>query len=108
MCANCWEELGSSQIDSAAVRAAATAIRAVYDHSCVGGHLHIALDDWNLDDGNLESCGQWLDEDPDADIKQADAERHCLRLLKAMPEDERESALALHYGFWTPAGAPTP
>jgi hypothetical protein len=105
------------------VRAAAAAIAEVYEHSCVGGNLHIVLDDWNLEDGNLEFCdgcitgaGQ-MPLEPDAHEahqrynrekrdnpdppEQLAAERRCHDLLKVLTEEERASALALNDGFWT-------
>lgn len=129
MCYGCWEEAGKPTIDTPAVRAAAAAIAEVYEHSCVGGNLHVVLDDWNLEDGNLEFCdgciqgaGQ-MPLEPDAhemhhqynERKAADpdppdqlaAERRCHDLLKPLTEDERASALALHEGFWKVEEAPS-
>lgn len=122
MCYGCWEEAGKPQIDNARVRAAVPLIQAVYEHCPVGGNLHIVLDDWNLEDGNLEFCSQTIDgagvmplgENP-ADFhvryndekranpdppEQLAAERACCDAFMAMTEDERSSALALCDGFW--------
>lgn len=123
MCYGCWEEVGKPTIDTTAVRAAAEAVAAVYEYSCVGGNLHIVLDDWNLDDGNLEFCRQCiegagvmpldgstfpahlryndkkrLNADPP---EQLAAEQRCYELFRALTEEERASALALSDGFWT-------
>jgi hypothetical protein len=101
MCIGCWNEFGRPEIDSAAVREAAAAIAEVYEYSCVGGNLHITLDDWNLGDGNLDSCAQSIRENVhEAGPEQLEAESRCLALLRALTEDERASALALHEGFW--------
>jgi hypothetical protein len=101
MCIQCWNECGRPEIDSAAVREAAAAVAEVYRHSCVGGNLHIALDDWNIEDGNLDSCASSIRENVhEGDPEQLEAESRCLALLRALGEDGRASALALHEGFW--------
>lgn len=124
MCSGCWEEAGKPIIDTPAVRMAAAAAAEVYEHSCVGGNLHIVLDDWNVEDGNLEFCSQCIDAagampgvtetspefhqrynakkraNPDPP-EQLAAERACCDLLMALTEDERYSALALFDGLWT-------
>jgi hypothetical protein len=105
MCIQCWNEYGRVRIDSAAVREAAAAVAEVYRHSCVGGNLHIALDDWNLGDGNLDSCAGSIRENVhEAEPEQLDAESRCLALLRSLDEDARASALALHEGFWRATG----
>jgi hypothetical protein len=101
MCRGCWEKYETPQIDNPVVREARRAIDAVYEFSCVGGNLHIAIDDWNLDDGDLDSCAEFIAENEDGDgPEQLAAERYCLGLLREMSEDERASALALQSGFW--------
>jgi hypothetical protein len=128
MCYGCWEDEGKPVIDTPAVRAATASVALVYEHSCVGGNLHIVLDDWNLDDGNLAFCEGCIDgagqmpgidttsdvghqrynekkrAHPDPPAKLA-AERRCLDLFKALSEKERASALALYDGFWSVAPA---
>ena len=121
MCYGCWEEAGKPQIDNEKVRGAVPLIRAVYDHSCVGGNLHVVLDDWNLEDGNLEFCSYCIDHggvmppdqcneahesyqaakraNPDPP-EQLAAERACCDAFMAMTEAERSSALALCDEFW--------
>lgn len=122
MCYGCWEESDKVQIDNEKVRAAVPLIEAVYDLACTGGNLHIVLDDWNVEDGNLDFCDQCikgkgvmpldgstfpahlryneekrLNPDPP---EQLAAERACCDAFMAMTEDERLSALALHSKFW--------
>jgi hypothetical protein len=105
MCHGCWVEYGQPQIDSSAVREAARAIAAVYDFSCVGGDLHIVIDDWNLEDDNLEWCAGEIDKNEfHASTEQLASERLCLDLLRPLSEDERASALALYDRFWKPDG----
>ena len=121
MCYGCWEEAGKPAMDTPAIRAAAAAVAAVYEHSGVGGNLHIALDDWNLEDSNLRFCSQCIDgagqmplrdDAPDFhkrynDEKRANpdppeqlaAERTCCDLFMALTEDERYAALAMAEGW---------
>jgi hypothetical protein len=127
MCYGCWEEAGKPVIDTPAVRAAAAAVEEVYQHNCMGGNLHIVLDDWNIEDGNLEFCNQCINgagvmplegstfpahlryndqkrANPDPP-EQLAAERKCHDLFAALTIDERASALALNDGFWQPTEA---
>lgn len=123
MCYGCWEEAGKPVIDTPAVRAAAQAAAEVYEHACTGGNLHIVLDDWNIEDSNLEFCSQCIDgagvmplggstfaahlryneekqANPDPP-EQLAVERCCCDLFMALTEEERASALALNDGFWS-------
>lgn len=101
MCRNCWEEFDCPKIDTPRVREAAAAIRDVYEHNCVGGHLHIVVDDWNLGDDNLKWCGGAIAKNlHHAGREQLACEARCFALLRALTEDERASALALYDGFW--------
>ena len=126
MCYGCWTEAGKPQIDTPAVRAAAAAVAEVYEHSCVGGNLHIVLDDWNIEDDNLEFCRGCIEgkgampgieegsphwafnerrrANPDPP-EQLAAEQKCYELFKALSLDERSAALALRDGFWEPPAA---
>jgi hypothetical protein len=107
MCIQCWNEFDRVRIDSAAVREAAAAIGEVYEYSCVGGNLHITVEDWNLEDGNLDFCAGSIRENVhEAGPEQLAAESRCLALLRELTEDGRASALALHEGFWTVGGSP--
>ena len=121
MCYGCWEEGGTPQIDNEKVRAAVALVEAVYDHSCVGGNLHIVLDDWNIEDHSLEFCSYCIDHGgvmppdqcnevhesyqaekrahPDPP-EQLAVERVCCDAFMAMTEDERLSALALCHELW--------
>lgn len=124
MCYGCWTEEGMPQIDTPTVRAAALAVAEVYQHSCVGGNLHIVLDDWNLEDDSLEFCAKQIAaggykrsethskvlgvRDDDSPEKLA-AEQRCHDLFAALTMKERASALALNDGFWNLASSsPTP
>ena len=121
MCCGCWNEDGGTIIDNEKVRAVQPLIQAVYDCSCVGGNLHIVLDDTNLEDSNLEFCRYCIDHggvmppekcnevheryqnekraNPDPPDQLA-VERACCDALMAMTYDERVSALGLWDGCW--------
>lgn len=108
MCYGCWESYDSPRIDNPLVREAARAIAEVYEFSCVGGNLHVVVDDWNLDSAKGDGPGELAfcrENDIQENIHEAGpeqlaAERRCLGLLERLTEDERASALALHNGFW--------
>ncbi|SRR5581483_441698 len=123
MCYGCWEDYGKPIIDTEAVSAAAAAVADVYEYACTGGNLHIVLDDWNVEDSDLDFCNQCImgagvmplggstvaahlryneqkRANPDPP-EQLAAERRCHDLFRALTEEERASALALHDGFWT-------
>lgn len=116
MCYGCYEEYGFPKIVTESTLAAAEAAKKVYEFSCVGGNLHIVLDDWNIEDESLEFCrqsiirvragtpGQYDDTEPE----QVDAEDGCLKLLEAMSIQERASALALWNEFLLPDGSTAP
>lgn len=106
MCKACWEGAGAPRIDNPLVRAAARAVAEVYEFSCVGGNLHIYIDDYNLEDPWFEGdeADRLVAEDVhEAGPEQLAAERYCLGLLRALTEEERYSAVALHHGAWSPA-----
>lgn len=106
MCEGCYTESGSPEIVTARTLAAAKAIDDVYEHSPVGGRLHIVVDDWNLEDESIAFCADEIakGERGEADwhgmsAEQLSAERNCATLLAALSLDERASALALHSGY---------
>lgn len=90
MCENCYERNGRPK-PSKAARAVVPLIEAVYDWNCVGGTLHIVLDDWNLEKSHIDWC-----------LKQpeiTDDERKCGEALAALPLKQRAAALAVFDGF---------
>jgi hypothetical protein len=123
MCHACYVEYGSPTLDTTAIRAVAPLADVVYAFSCVGGNLHIVLDDWNLEDENLEFCQQCLDRkglpDPswpgsafdrreETAPDQLAAEQACLDALKALTIEERASAMAYFDGVWGDYARATP
>src|ERR1700753_2043398 len=101
MCMGCWAEYGAPYVLNDRTIACAKAIAAVYGESCAGGNLHCAVDDWNIDDSdiqsNLSQCEAGETYDPSRPWTAA--ETLCIKLMAALPLDERASALAMHDGF---------
>lgn len=100
MCDRCYEELGSPAVVTEATVRLSALIAQVYEHHSAGGNAHIVIDDWNLDDGDIDFCLQRVAENPyDDPQEQLDAERECLQLMRQCTMDERASALAMADGF---------
>ena len=102
MCYGCWEKGGRPELDSPAIRRAVELMGKVYEFSGVGGNLHIVLDDWNIDDDDLDWCEQAVSEGGrygNHDPEQLAAERECLNALRALTMEERHSAMAREWGF---------
>ncbi len=101
MCYGCYVEYGEPKIVSDATKKAALLVDAIYEFSCVGGNAHIVVDDFNIEDPNIDWC---LDEALKTNVHEADevqlkVERECLEAFKAMTITERASALAIHEGW---------
>lgn len=103
MCQGCWrKDYGASRIDNERVRAARDLIADVYEHSLVGGNLHVMLDDFNLEDSAFD--GQqllWIAQE--AEPRKRLAELACFEAMRALSLAERASALALFWGYWETA-----
>ena len=78
-------------MDTPEIRQAVVLIKALYREHAAGGWLHIVVDDWNVEQCNLDYCATVID---------TDVERRCHAALNALTETERASALALDRGFW--------
>lgn len=102
MCYSCWERAGGPTLDTPAVHDAAALIAKVYEQSCVGGGLHVIVDDWNVEDDHFNTdAEQWIEENAhDLDEAGLAVERACYAALKALTEAERYSALALYEGYY--------
>jgi hypothetical protein len=103
MCFGCWEERGSPKIVNEKTIDAVPLIEAVYEANSVGGNLHIVLDDFNIDDCDLEACRRFIDNHEDDALTYCDvvAERACLDAFVSMTVDERASALAMYDGYFS-------
>lgn len=76
------------------------ALKAVYEFNMMGGNLHVAIDDGNMRNGDLDFCEESIRKNDvwNAPPEQLEAERRCLALLRAMSEEEREMAYAIYHG----------
>jgi hypothetical protein len=97
MCANCWTERGGHKIVNERTIKAAELIQTVYDSEDgeAGGYAHIVVDDWNLDDSDIDFCLNTKGSLPE---ETATACVECLNFLKALSYEERVSAMAIHSG----------
>ena len=100
MCFGCYEERGKPAIVNEKTRAVAALVDRIYDLHLAGGLAHIVVDDWNLEDGNIQWCLDYTEANKDrepADL--VEACRAALEALLAMTDDERASAMAIHEGW---------
>lgn len=104
MCQDCWNRRGAPKIVTAKTLEAAHLIADVYCVTNAGGYLHIAVDDWNLDDDDIQWCRDNMDTPPDYMLgrKPTPEEIGCADVLLKLTEEERASALAIYDGFFTP------
>ena len=105
MCDSCWREYGSPKIDTVKTRAAAEAVKTLYDCNFLGGFMHIVVDDWNLATNHIEWCLGIAQEQNDdyAHLNTPGAREASLqvgRLFLGLNEKERAAALGLADGFW--------
>lgn len=102
MCFECYKAAGKPAIINEKTIYAAALVSKVYEFSNAGGHAHNVIDDWNLDDSNINWCIKLIDENDektDTNPLQIEAELECLMALSRLTDDERASAMALHEGF---------
>lgn len=99
MCCKCWIENGSPSIVNEKTIETAKLIESVYEFSCVGGNCHVFIDDWNVDDDQMEDCLDVITENyHKAGPEQLAAETACLDALKSLTWEERISALVIQDG----------
>lgn len=99
MCINCYEEAGRPQIVNERTIKAAALIDNVYEYFGAGGYAHNVVDDWNLDDGNIDFCIDYANKDRPSDPEEEEGRQACLDCLNYMKDlsiDERYSAMAIH------------
>lgn len=101
MCYGCWEEYGRQEIVNERTIKAANLADEVYKHNCVGGNLHIVLDDWNIEDENIDWCINHIKTQPNDDStpEQLKAEMKCAEYLRGLTIEERNSAMAIQWKF---------
>jgi hypothetical protein len=100
MCYKCYKENGKPKVVSEQTRNAAALVAKVYEASCVGGNLHIIVDDWNIQDSHIEFCKKAIEDNVhELTPTEQQVERECLAALRSLDIAGRASALALHDGF---------
>jgi hypothetical protein len=94
MCMSCFkahvEEVGRTEVTDD-MRAVLPLIAAVYEESCVGGNLHIVVDDWNIEDHHVK----WCAEIPNLTA----AEQACVDALLALTEAQRNEVMLLESAY---------
>lgn len=93
MCINCWIQAGRPMIRNEAVETCAAMIDGYCDRVPGGGYAHIVVEDWNLEDGNIDCCLKAANGDDEEGVIDV------LLALRALSEDERYSAMAIADGF---------
>ena len=73
-------------------------IEEVYEYNAAGGGAHIVLDDWNIEDDDIQWCIDHLPEYSEAGEERA-VTMACLIAMMGLTIDERASALAIVDGF---------
>jgi hypothetical protein len=101
MCIGCWAKFNHADVDNERVQRAVELIAAIYEFNCVGGNMHIQLDDWNLETRNFtrsdrRRIAKNLHEHT---AEQLAAEFACFDHMRWMTVAERASALARFDGF---------
>ncbi len=124
MCQTCWNDAERPAIVTETTQATAALICRLYDMPAggAGGHLHIVVDDWNVDadadygDGFLDACerdiaaeeaGELAGTRGNPDFRDPDLitlERRILAALRPMTNAERLSTLALADAHMDPRG----
>jgi hypothetical protein len=106
MCENCYTDLGRPADWNPTVAHALELIRVIYEHERTGGPLHVILDDWNIEDGDIRlEATTGTPYTPDEFLEEGDAEEvraavaELVPLLGKMTVPERASALARHDGY---------
>ncbi len=106
MCYGCWDEYGKPDIVNEKTEAALALVRQVYEapRGGAGGHLHIVLDDWNLENSSIEYCQQghsspdW--HGPPMHWELTEVEAQCAKAFLSMTMAERASTLAKYDEFF--------
>lgn len=98
MCYTCYTEYGLPKIDNSYVRNAASLIKKLM---CASLHLHIILDDWNIEDEHLDYCNDLIEKDNGETCEShLTEERTCINALRYLSIYERVSALAIAEGYF--------
>ena len=91
MCKLCWEDAGSPDHREPEVIMAALAVSEAYSHS----GLHILIEDWNVEDHNLDFCQQNMKDRK----RDGPAEQKVIDLFRKLTVPQRYAALAIDEGI---------
>jgi hypothetical protein len=99
MCETCWANRGGHAIVSETTIKAAELIQAIYDteDGGAGGHAHIVVDDWGVDDSDIDFCLNNMNSDLCEETNAACLQ--CLSFMKELSFEERASAMAIQRGY---------
>lgn len=99
MCYRCWEEYGKPKIINQRVLRAA----AMVDKVNPFGRFHIVVEDFNIEDDNVDFClGEPIPDHEDP------IDREFGALFRLLSENERATALAIDSGFISSEGVENP
>lgn len=101
MCIICWVELDIKPVVNEKVVRAYKLVGELYEleGGGVGGAGHIVFDDWNIDDGSIDSCLQGCDDKHSKGSlseEVVETSRAALLYFRVLTEAERYTALAFH------------
>lgn len=100
MCAGCWMSNGHPVVYNDRVAQAVDLINALYRVAPTGGPLHVVVDDWNVEDGDLKVYQAFRhDGSPWYSDEVMSLARQVSELMRAMGVEERLSTLAHQEGF---------
>lgn len=106
MCFGCYEhfrdDFGLVPVTDEILAAAKLA-----DQANSFGPMHIAIDDWNLDDDHMVSCREWLEEG-EWDGTATSVDRDCWVAFNALTYEGRNMALAISHGYVDKQGKEIP
>jgi hypothetical protein len=103
MCYGCYSGLfHKAKVDNKLVRKTAYWIDEVYKGEICGGGLHTVIDDWNVENVDIEDIRYIMEDRKDRSRTQKLIELICWSHLMVLSVKERASALAIHCGYWNP------
>ena len=89
MCYGCFKEYKIPDELHKKVHVAVPLVQKVYEFSSAGGGLHIVVDDYNLEDGHIDWCIDYIKNNENGvSPEQIEAELKCAFALKELTENE--------------------
>lgn len=106
MCYDCYKKYGKPAIVNGKTLRAAKLTEMVYKFASSGGLCHIVIDDFNLDDDDVEFCLTNIKNKENGDEfteEEYAIQQECMEAYLELTINERASALAIYEG-WIDAG----